>query len=59
MLDEPVTRENEYYGGIVAAPIFSRIAARAARYLNLEPHLEQPTGSLALSQSAPSNARLR
>ena len=59
MLDEPVTRENEYYGGIVAAPIFSRIAARAARYLNLEPHIEQPTGSLALSQSAPSNARLR
>ena len=28
------------YGGLVAGPIFSRIAEKAARYLDLEPHEE-------------------
>ena len=28
------------YGGLVAGPIFSRVAEKAARYLNLEPHEE-------------------
>jgi cell division protein FtsI (penicillin-binding protein 3)/stage V sporulation protein D (sporulation-specific penicillin-binding protein) len=53
MLDEPTAKEDEYYGGVVAAPIFSRIGARAARYLNLEPQPEPPAGSLALSQNNP------
>lgn len=37
-LDNAVTRSNENYGGLVSAPIFSAIATKAARYLNLEPH---------------------
>jgi hypothetical protein len=28
------------YGGLVAGPIFSRVAEKAARYLDLEPHEE-------------------
>jgi hypothetical protein len=28
------------YGGLVAGPIFSRLAEKAARYLDLEPHEE-------------------
>jgi len=28
------------YGGLVAGPIFSRVAERAARYLDLEPREE-------------------
>jgi len=41
VLDDPqtATRE-ENYGGKVAGPIFARIAEKAARYLDLEPHEE-------------------
>jgi len=28
------------YGGLVAGPIFARLAEKAARYLDLEPHEE-------------------
>ncbi len=31
-----------YYGGTVAAPVFKRIAERAANYLNIEPDLMEP-----------------
>ncbi|MDZ7735341.1 MAG: penicillin-binding transpeptidase domain-containing protein [Gammaproteobacteria bacterium] len=34
MIDEP---QGEYYGGIVAAPVFSRVMADALRLLNLPP----------------------
>ena len=37
MLDEPQVDRETYYGGKVAAPVFSRIAIRAAHYLNLQP----------------------
>jgi cell division protein FtsI/penicillin-binding protein 2 len=37
LLDEAVTKPGLNYGGLVSAPIFSRIAERAARYLNLQP----------------------
>ena len=38
VLDEAhTTTDEENYGGKVAGPIFARIAAQAARYLNLEP----------------------
>jgi len=41
MLDDAQTRTPELnYGGLVAGPIFSRIAEKAARYLDLEPHEE-------------------
>ena len=35
------------YGGTVAAPIFSRVAEKAARYLDLEPHEEVGTKDTA------------
>ena len=54
VLDDPktATRE-ENYGGKVAGPIFARIAEKAARYLDLEPHEELsnavPAGQVALT----------
>lgn len=51
MLDDATTRADQNYGGMVAAPIFSRIAEKAARYLNLEPHPEEPTGTFVSNQS--------
>jgi len=41
VLDDAHTATPELnYGGLVAGPIFSRVAEKAARYLNLEPHEE-------------------
>jgi cell division protein FtsI/penicillin-binding protein 2 len=41
VLDDAQTTKPELnYGGLVAGPIFSRIAEKAARYLDLEPHEE-------------------
>ena len=37
LLDEAQTKHSENYGGIVAAPIFSSIAQKAAVYLGLKP----------------------
>lgn len=37
VIDEPVTKPNQAYGGLVSGPVFSRIAAQAARHLNLTP----------------------
>ena len=39
VLDDAQTTKPELnYGGLVAGPIFARIAEKAARYLDLEPH---------------------
>ena len=56
VLDDAKTKTpEENYGGTVAAPIFSRIAEKAARYLDLEPHEEirkaMPVGQVALTNS--------
>src|ERR1041385_350030 len=41
VLDDAHTSKPELnYGGVVAGPIFSRVAEKAARYLDLEPHEE-------------------
>ena len=41
VLDDARTSKPELnYGGLVAGPIFSRLAEKAARYLDLEPHEE-------------------
>jgi cell division protein FtsI/penicillin-binding protein 2 len=37
LLDDPVTNAGEAYGGLVAGPVFSRMAEKAARYLDLSP----------------------
>lgn len=51
LFDEAQTKPGENYGGLVAAPVFSRIAERAARYLNLEPSPEEPDASLIATQA--------
>jgi cell division protein FtsI/penicillin-binding protein 2 len=38
LLDEPIPGTTPYYGGYIAAPIFSKIAQRAVRHLNLTPN---------------------
>jgi cell division protein FtsI/penicillin-binding protein 2 len=57
VLDEAQTTKPEMnYGGLVAGPIFSRIAEKAARYLDLEPHEElgKPAvaGQIALTNAS-------
>jgi cell division protein FtsI (penicillin-binding protein 3) len=57
VLDDAHTTKPELnYGGLVAGPIFSRIAEKAARYLDLEPHEDvgKPTaaGRVALTNAS-------
>ena len=45
VLDDAHTSRPELnYGGMVAGPIFARVAEKAARYLDLEPHEEPGKG---------------
>ena len=47
LFDEAQIKHDENVGGLVAAPVFSRIAEKAARYLSLEPTVEaHPPGSI-------------
>jgi len=58
LLDNPKIAAGVAYGGLVAAPIFSRIGERAARHLDLIPVLRaQPAGPLALDADAKSGGR--
>ena len=56
VLDDAQTKPEQNYGGTVAGPIFSRIAEKAARYLDLEPHEEIrkaiPVERVALTNSS-------
>jgi cell division protein FtsI (penicillin-binding protein 3)/stage V sporulation protein D (sporulation-specific penicillin-binding protein) len=56
VLDDAQTKPEQNYGGMVAGPIFSRIAEKAARYLDLEPHEEirkaTPVERVALTSSS-------
>ncbi len=47
VLDEP--RVEEYHGGDVAAPVFSRVAAQALEYLGVPPDVERHPAGLARS----------
>src|SRR5436853_1452239 len=59
VLDDAHTATPELnYGGLVAGPIFSRIAEKAARYLDLQPQLEIRK-ALPVRRVALSNALLR
>ena len=51
MLDDAKTTSEQNYGGLVAAPIFSRIAEKTARYLNLQPQIEESSNKIILTQS--------
>lgn len=48
LVDNARLASSANYGGLVAAPVFARIAARAARYLNLTP-TEEGESTLALN----------
>jgi cell division protein FtsI (penicillin-binding protein 3)/stage V sporulation protein D (sporulation-specific penicillin-binding protein) len=56
VLDDAQTKPEQNYGGTVAGPIFSHIAEKAARYLDLEPHEEirkaTPVERVALTNSS-------
>src|SRR5438270_324699 len=45
--DAKTSKPEQNYGGLIAGPIFARIAEKAARYLDLEPHpeLAKPTAA--------------
>jgi cell division protein FtsI (penicillin-binding protein 3) len=53
MVEEPQTAHGQDMGGIVAAPIFARIAEQAAQYLGLEP---KPFAKPFVASSQPSNS---
>jgi cell division protein FtsI (penicillin-binding protein 3)/stage V sporulation protein D (sporulation-specific penicillin-binding protein) len=57
MLDEPETEHNKDMGGLVCAPIFSRIAERSAQYLNLTPEPEATPYGKELSLNGKPSAR--
>lgn len=56
MLEQPQTAHGQDMGGLVAAPIFSRIAERAARHLGLSPEPEVPPGE-AMTQNEKASTR--
>jgi cell division protein FtsI/penicillin-binding protein 2 len=59
VLDDAHTKNPELnYGGLVAGPIFARIAEKAARYLDLQPH-EEPAKTTVARQVASTNASRR
>lgn len=51
LFDEPQAKPGQAYGGLVAAPVFSRIGEKAARYLGLVPTPEEPEGSVMAGQN--------
>jgi cell division protein FtsI (penicillin-binding protein 3)/stage V sporulation protein D (sporulation-specific penicillin-binding protein) len=51
MLDEAQAKPGQNYGGLVAAPIFSRIGEKAARYLGLVPSPEEAVGTIVAGQN--------
>jgi len=48
LLDDPSAKQGEAFGGTVAGPIFSRMAERMARYLDLQPTEQIPPQRVAL-----------
>lgn len=60
VLDDAKTKTPEQnYGGLVAGPIFSRIAEKAARYLDLEPQALPAKPATAAGRVALTNASRR
>ena len=58
LLDEAQTKPRENFGGLVAAPVFSRIAEKAARYLGLQPTEEDaPANSILAKETVVNSAR--
>jgi cell division protein FtsI (penicillin-binding protein 3)/stage V sporulation protein D (sporulation-specific penicillin-binding protein) len=51
MLDDAQTKPDQDYGGTVAGPIFARIGAKVAQYMNLEPEPDAPTSNVVITQN--------
>jgi cell division protein FtsI/penicillin-binding protein 2 len=51
--DAKTSKPEQNYGGLIAGPIFARIAEKAARYLDLEPHpeLTKPTAASRMAST--------
>jgi cell division protein FtsI/penicillin-binding protein 2 len=49
--DEPLKRTG-YYGGVVCAPVFKRIAERTANFLNIKPDVLPGTNDVFVSENA-------
>ena len=45
LIDDPQVSHDKNYGGMVAAPVFSRIGERAVRYLNIKATEQVPVNS--------------
>jgi cell division protein FtsI/penicillin-binding protein 2 len=54
MVEEPQTAHGQDMGGLVAAPIFARIAEQAAQYLGLQP---RPVSKPFVASNEPSHSR--
>ncbi len=55
VVDEP--RENGYYGGVVAAPVFSKVMTGALRLMDIPPdHLESLDAHMVLGSDAPESS---
>ncbi|HBB78713.1 MAG TPA: cell division protein, partial [Pseudomonas sp.] len=52
VVDEP--SEGGYYGGLVAAPVFGKVMARALRLLNVAPDNLPPPAPLQTAEAAAS-----
>lgn len=55
MLDEPSA--GDYYGGLVSAPVFSRVMQSAARLLQIEPDRRRPVVAQNLNLPVPAEPR--
>jgi cell division protein FtsI/penicillin-binding protein 2 len=53
-IDEPNLRSG-YYGGLIAAPVFKRIADRAANFLNIKPDVQPDRPNDLASDKLPEN----
>ncbi|MBV1931598.1 MAG: penicillin-binding protein 2 [Porticoccaceae bacterium] len=50
VIDDP--RSEDYYGGLVAAPVFSKVTAEALRFLNIPPDIPFPKSELVTAKEA-------
>jgi cell division protein FtsI (penicillin-binding protein 3)/stage V sporulation protein D (sporulation-specific penicillin-binding protein) len=52
LIDDAQVSHDKNYGGMVSAPVFSRIAEKAARYLGLTPSPVVPNGSIVADRNS-------
>jgi stage V sporulation protein D (sporulation-specific penicillin-binding protein) len=55
IVDDAALGDSANYGGLVAAPVFSRIGSKAARYLDMEPEVNAIAGTVYPSPAVASS----